>query len=116
MKLISYSTETPTRFDNEQARGVAGRVVIGKNDGAERFCMRVFEIAPGGHSPRHTHDWEHEIFVHRGTGEVYGNGQWRPIGEGCVIFVPPGEDHQIRNTGGDLLIFVCLVPAGAPEL
>lgn len=116
MKLMSYDVAAPSRFDNEQVRGVTGRVVIGKADGAVHFCMRVFEVAPGGYSPRHTHAWEHEIFIHRGDGEVFGNGQWQAVGAGSVIFVPPGEDHQIRNTGHELLVFVCLVPAGAPEL
>jgi quercetin dioxygenase-like cupin family protein len=116
MKLISYTTVPPARFDGETARGVTGRVIIGKNDDAEHFCMRVFELAPGGYTPRHAHAWEHEIFVHQGAGEVYGNGQWNSIGAGSVIFIPSGEEHQIRNTGKELLVFICLIPAGAPEL
>lgn len=116
MKLINYSSVPPTHFNNEAAKEVAGRVVAGKADGAVNFCMRVFEIAPGGHTPKHAHAWEHEIFVHAGTGEVYGNGQWNPIEKGNVIFMPPDEEHQIRNTGKELLVFACLVPSVAPEL
>jgi quercetin dioxygenase-like cupin family protein len=41
-------------------------VVIGKQDGAQNFSMRVFEIAPGGHTPKHAHPWEHEMFIMRG--------------------------------------------------
>ncbi len=73
--------------------------------------MRVFEIAPGGHTPKHAHDWEHEMFVHSGAGEVYGNGQWQPMNAGKVLFIPANEEHQMRNTGKDLLVVVCLVPA-----
>ncbi len=116
MKITPYPSSAATHFDNDLARGVTGRVVIGKNDGADHFCMRVFEIVPGGYTPRHSHAWEHEIFVHKGTGQAYGDGQWHPLSEGAVIFIPSGEEHQIRNTGNELLIFVCLIPAGAPEL
>jgi quercetin dioxygenase-like cupin family protein len=116
MKIIKYADITPTHFDNDQAKGVAGRVVVGKNDGANNFCMRIFEIAPGGNTPKHAHAWEHEMFIHAGVGEIYGNGKWNPIQPGNVIFVPPNEEHQIRNPGDKLLILACLVPSIAPEL
>jgi len=116
MKLITYSEVNPTRFDNGPARGVAARVVIGRAAGAPHFCMRVFEIAPGGHTPKHAHAWEHEMFVHGGQGEVYGNGRWHKMQAGNAIFIPGQEEHQMKNTGREPLIVVCLVPAGAPEL
>jgi len=116
MKVIHYLSVSPVHFDNDQAKGVSGRVVIGRNDGADHFCMRIFEIAPGGHTPRHTHAWEHEIFIHAGVGEVHGQGKWQPVQPGSVLFVPADEEHQIRNPGPGLLIFACLIPAGAPEL
>jgi len=56
------------------------------------------------------------MFVHSGEGEIYGNGQWSPIGPGSVIFMPPDEEHQVKNTGKDVLVLACLVPVGAPEL
>ncbi len=116
MKLISYSDVKATHFDNGPARGVAARVVIGKADGAQNFCMRVFAIAPGGHTPMHSHAWEHEMFVHAGSGEVFGNGKWQPMQAGKVIFIPGHEEHQMKNTGAETLVVVCLVPASAPEL
>jgi len=116
MKITNYVSVTPTHINNDQARGVAGRVVIGKNEGANNFCMRIFEIAPEGYTPLHTHAWEHEIFFHAGVGEAYGNGNWNNVLPGTVLFVPPDEEHQIRNTGKELLVFACLIPSGAPEL
>lgn len=116
MKIIAYSEVEPTCFENSQVKGLTGRVVIGKNDNANNFCMRVFEIAAGGNSPRHSHDWEHEVFVHSGEGEFYGNGRWNPVKAGYVVFIPGNEEHQIRNVGTEKLIFICLIPSGAPEL
>ncbi|MCU0573961.1 MAG: cupin domain-containing protein [Syntrophobacteraceae bacterium] len=116
MKVIHYSDAETRVFDTPPARGVTGRVVIGRADGAMNFCMRVFELSPGGHTPLHRHAWEHEIFVHKGEGSVFRAGEWVDVRTGSVIFVPPGEEHQIRNTGDGAMCFVCLIPAGAPEL
>jgi quercetin dioxygenase-like cupin family protein len=116
MKVIEYNTVPETRFDNEVAKGVSGRVVIGKDDGADNFCMRVFELDKGGHSPRHQHEWEHEIFFHAGKGEVWQGDRWLPVSTGSAAFIPGNVEHQIRNVGEEKLTFVCLIPSGAPEL
>lgn len=116
MKIIHYKEAPAKEFDKPPAKGVTGRVLIGKDDGAPNFCMRVFELKPGGHTPFHAHPWEHEIFCHSGMGEVYRDGQWVPVASGTAVFIPGNQDHQIRNTGPDTLTFICLVPAGAPEL
>jgi quercetin dioxygenase-like cupin family protein len=116
MQVKPYTQAQATHFDGEPAKGVAARVVIGKGDGAPHFCMRVFEIAPGGHTPKHAHAWEHEMFIHAGKGEVYGNGGWQPMAAGNAVFIPANEEHQLRNTGEDLLVVVCLIPGTAPEL
>jgi len=116
MKIIHYEDIEATHFDSEAARALSGRVLIGKADGADHFCMRLFEFQPGGYSPRHTHPWEHEIFFHAGQGEVFANGAWTSVQAGCAVFVPPGVEHQVRNTGADKLIMICLVPPAAPEL
>ncbi len=116
MKIIPYTDVKATHFDNDKAKGVAGRVVIGKNDGANNFCMRVFEISAGGNTPKHSHDWEHEMFIHSGNGEIYCQGKSTPIKAGSIAFIPSNEEHQIRNSGKELLIVACLIPSKAPEL
>lgn len=116
MKVIQYPEAPVHVFDSHPAKGVIGRVVIGKDDGAGNFCMRIFELAPGGHTPCHTHAWEHEIFVHAGKGQVLRNGAWEDIEKANVVFIPGNEEHQFRNTGDDTLVFVCLIPAGPPEI
>jgi len=115
MKIMHYS-EAEARDFGSPAKDVTGRVVVGKADGADNFCMRVFELAPGGYTPRHTHAWEHEQFVHSGRGSMLQNGQWVELGPGNVLFVPANEEHQLKNTGEEPLVVVCLVPPSAPEL
>jgi quercetin dioxygenase-like cupin family protein len=116
MKIIHYSEAEPKHFHGDTVKEVTGRVVIGNSDGANNFCMRVFELSEGGYTPKHAHDWEHEIIIHSGSGEVFSRDNWIPVTKGHVIFIPGNEEHQIRNAGQNLLVFACLIPAGPPEL
>lgn len=116
MKIIEY-TDAPTHhYESETAKGVTGRVVIGKKDCAENFCMRVFTINPGGFTPRHAHPWEHEIFVHSGKGQVFKDGEWQAVTSGTVVFIPAGEEHQLMNAGAEDFTFICLIPSGVQEI
>ena len=56
------------------------------------------------------------MLIHSGEGEIYGNGKWNPILRDNTVFIPPNEEHAIRNTGKELLVFACIIPSGAPEL
>ncbi|UCE19999.1 MAG: cupin domain-containing protein [Gemmatimonadota bacterium] len=92
------------------AEGVKVRRLISDLDGAEHFAMRLFELEPGGHTPLHTHDWEHEIYILDGTGIVHYEGQDYPMTSGTVLLVPGGKEHRFRNTGQTPLRFLCIVP------
>lgn len=92
------------------AEKVRIRWLIAEEDGAPNFAMREFCVAPGGHTPYHTHPWEHEVYVLDGTGVVRGEGGETPLGPGCVVFIPGNEMHGFTNTGDEALRFLCLVP------
>jgi quercetin dioxygenase-like cupin family protein len=78
--------------------------------GAENFAMRLFEMEPGGYSPLHSHAWEHEVFILEGEGIVQSGGEERKFRPGDVIFIPPNEEHQFKNTGEKVVKFLCLIP------
>lgn len=99
--------------DAEGAAGVKIRWLIKKEDGAPNFAMREFELAPGGHTPHHGHGWEHEVYVLAGEGVVAGEEGESELKAGVVVFVPPNEKHNFRNTGAEPLRFLCLVRHGA---
>ena len=90
--------------------GVTMRVVIGPQEGAPFFTMRVFEVQPRSSSPYHSHWWEHEVFVLSGQGVVKTGKDQVPIAHGSTVFVPGGELHQFCNTGDDILRFICVIP------
>ena len=116
MKIIHFSEAKAKKYPSEQAKNAIGRVVIGQGDGAKRFCMRVFEIGRDGMTGKHAHEWEHEVFIHSGNGAILRDGKWVSLSAGSVVFIPGNEEHQLKNTGDELFTFVCVIPAGAPEL
>ena len=106
VKVSHYLDAEPV----QELPGVVKRVVIGADDGAPNFCMRVFEVEPGSSTPSHSHAWEHEVFVLSGQGVASGEKGETPIAEGNVIFVPPDEHHCFINRGDVTLRLICLIP------
>jgi quercetin dioxygenase-like cupin family protein len=92
------------------AAGVDMALMVGRADGAPHFSLRHFHIRPGGHSPRHQHDYEHEVFIVSGAGTVLLEGAERPLRAGDVVYVPANHEHQFRAAGAEGLRFLCLVP------
>lgn len=97
----------------EGARDCSVRWLISQSDGAPNFAMRHFELAPGGHTPRHRHPYEHEIYILEGEGVAIEGDQPRPLKAGDVVLVSPDEVHQFRNTGQTTLRMLCLIPNAA---
>jgi len=108
IRNIDEMETSPVAMDG--ADGVQMAMMVGRDDGAPNFSLRQFKVEPGGHSPKHSHDYEHEVFIVGGSGEVLLEGEYRPLKAGDVVFVPPDEEHQFR-AGGEGLRFLCLVPA-----
>lgn len=97
----------------EGAKDVEIQWLISKDDGAENFAMRMFELQPGGHTPLHVHPHEHEVFIVEGRGVFVCETQEHEFGPEYVIFVPGGLEHCFKNTGNSVLRFLCLIPAEA---
>lgn len=109
--MVKHYTEMAADPFGDQAPGTAVRVLISdEKDGAPVYNLRMIEIQPGGHSPDHSHPYEHENFVVEGNGQVVIDGEVYPIGPGSVILVAPGARHQYRNSGNQPLKFLCGIP------
>ena len=115
MNIKNHQNVKPRSVEMEGAQGCTVRPLVSQDDGAPTFAMRQFEVAPGGHTPRHFHPYEHEVFVLEGTGEVWEVDQPHPLKPGDVVLVKPDEVHQFRNTGQVPLKFLCLIPHSATD-
>ena len=94
---------------SDDSKGVEMRPLLTEREGAPNFAMRVFALAPDGHTPFHTHAWEHQVYVLSGTGTVRSASGERPLRSGDAVFVAPQEAHQFR-AGHQGLQFICCVP------
>ena len=110
MKHVHYSDVELEIPKEDGIKDVMVRWLISKKDGAENFAMRLFEIQPGGYTPLHQHDWEHEVFVLEGRGVTKDKVDEKSFNEQDIFFIPPMEWHQFVNTGDKPLKIICLIP------
>jgi quercetin dioxygenase-like cupin family protein len=97
----------------EGAHACKVRWLIGEKEKAPTFAMREFEVSPGGHTPKHFHDYEHEVYVLAGRGTIVDGDMEQPLSAGDVVFIAPNDVHQFRNTGSEPMRFLCLIPNSA---
>jgi quercetin dioxygenase-like cupin family protein len=94
--------------------GATMSVMVGRGDRAPNFALRSFIVQPGGHTPRHSHDYEHEVYIVGGRGTILLDGAERPIKAGDVIYVPADEVHQFKAApsapAAEPLKFLCIIP------
>jgi quercetin dioxygenase-like cupin family protein len=100
------------------AKQVTIRRLIDTPDGADRFLMSLFELAPDGATPPHYHEWEHEIFVLSGTLHVDlpAEGKQIPLKQGDVVFIPRGEQHGLATGPGETARLLLVAPAERPPV
>ncbi len=111
---VKHCSEVPAaEVKMEGAAGCRIRWLVGEVDQAPNFAMREFEVEPGGHTPKHTHDYEHEVFVLAGEGILVDGDAEKPLSAGSVVYVAPNDVHQFRNTGQEPMRFLCLIPNSA---
>ena len=113
MKVNHHSDIELKAVEMEGAAKTKVRQLLGANVETANFAMRMFEIDPGGYTPRHQHDYEHEIYVLEGEGVVVEGEQQHNLQSGDVVYVHPNDIHQFRNTGDATMKMLCLIPNSA---
>jgi quercetin dioxygenase-like cupin family protein len=109
-KAVHY-TDVPAQTYGDEAPGVTIRWLIDEeHDGAPFYSLRIIEVGPGGHTPDHTHPFEHENFVVEGRGRVLIGATWHNVVPGSVVFVPAGVRHTYANAGETPFRFLCGIP------
>ena len=107
---VNVEAKEDAPIKEEGAQGVKIKWLLDKSIGTPAFMMRHFTVEPGGHTPLHKHDWEHEVYVLEGEGLVRHEDREYTIRPGDAIFVPPNQLHQFRTTQSTYLKFLCMVP------
>lgn len=113
MPLIRNIHSAPmNEIDLPGVSGAKMAIMVGREDNAPNFALRSIEVDPGGNTPQHAHDYEHEVYVVSGSGHVLLEGKRNEIKTGDVIYVPANQEHQFTadQGSGESLRFLCVVP------
>ncbi len=95
---------------NPQVQGTSVSVLVSPKEGWEGYVMRVFEVEPGGFTPKHQHPWPHINYILEGQGDLMINGEHHEIKPGSYAYVPKDTLHQFKNPGDQVFKFICIVP------
>lgn len=113
MKITTLKEIEKTKMTMEGASNVWKQVPISKSHGSPTFSFRVFTVEQQGHTPYHTHPFEHLNYIISGSGVLVNkDGQEYQIKGGDFALVLPNEMHQYRNKSSDEpLVMICAVPS-----
>ncbi|MEW6248195.1 MAG: cupin domain-containing protein [Nitrospirota bacterium] len=110
MVIKHYADVKPDAYAGAP-EGVEMREMITDRDGAPRFAMRVFDVKPGAGTPFHTHEWEHEVYILKGTGRVRTENGDTPFAPGDSVYIAPNEKHGFIADPSAPVQFICVIPA-----
>ena len=112
MKTVSLGNVAKTAAAMDGAKGAWRQLPIGVADGTPNQSFRVFTLEPDGHTPYHSHDWEHLNYIIAGKGALVDvDGKEHQVVAGDFAIVLPGEKHQYRNTSdSEDFVMICAVP------
>jgi len=81
---------------------------------AASFCVGYVTLEPcGGQVPWHNQRQEEVYFIISGVGEMCVGGERQTLRAGQAAYIPPGEYHQLTNTGDRPLVMIyCYGPGG----
>ncbi len=99
MKVVHCEQIEAVPVPVEGAANCRMRCLIGPDDAAPSFSMRLFEVAPGGHTAKHVHAHEHEVFVLEGQGVALEGDREHPLGPGSVVYVAAERPAPIPQHG-----------------
>jgi mannose-6-phosphate isomerase-like protein (cupin superfamily) len=88
-------------------------ILAPRNSSILRQSLAEATIGPGASTQAHYHPGTEEIYyILQGSAIMAIGEEKRVVGVGDAISIPPGDRHQILNTGsGDLVFLCCCVPA-----
>jgi len=88
--------------------GQVSHLLLGRGEfGARNLVITWVEGEPGSMQAVHGHPDNEQVYVIvRGRGVMQIGDEMDEVGEGTLVFIPPGAAHAIKNTGDEPLVFV----------
>src|SRR5687768_11841064 len=84
-----------------------------RNSAIRNQSLAEARLPPGAATTPHYHPRAEEIYyILHGQGRMQIAEELRNVGPGDAIAIPPGQKHQITNTGHGPLVFLCCCAPG----
>jgi mannose-6-phosphate isomerase-like protein (cupin superfamily) len=108
--FIRNVAEVPWReFPDHVGGALSKPLVWPQNAGAKHIDYRISHYQPMAHVKVHRHKTQEQIYhVLKGEALMEIEGESRVVREHDVIFLPPGTDHAISNSGLVDLVFLVI--------
>ena len=105
MEIVNRRDSEPfITKDGSEIRSILDRT----NSSVANQSLAEATLPPGGATEAHRHPRAEEIYyLLRGQGQMRVGSEERAVRPGDAILIPPGSVHQIRNTAGEPLVFLC---------
>ncbi len=83
---------------------------------ALRYSLAHARVKPGLTTWKHRLKTSEVYYIMEGEGEMFIDGEARPVRPGSTVYIPPHAAQCIRNSGSTDLVFLCIVdPAWRSE-
>mgnify|MGYP001039314076 CR=1 FL=1 len=116
MKVVKFDEVTEYEGPTQPARRIR-ILATPESVGTKNISAGISIYGLGMSAPWHTHEGEEMIFVIHGKGKFRTKTQETEAITGTVIYFPPGEEHQLENTGSQSLEFIFVyAPPGRETL
>ncbi len=107
---LDWENVRPKTYDLPDVKGVAGKIIIGPQDGRPNYFVRYFRVEPGGNTSLDQHEHDHGVYIVHGRAEVLLGDETVSVGPQDIVYIPGNEVHQFRTEGSEPLGFLCIVP------
>jgi mannose-6-phosphate isomerase-like protein (cupin superfamily) len=111
--FIRNIAEVPWKEFPNHFGGALSKPLVGpETGGSRRIDYRISMYQPMAHVALHAHKVQEQVYhVLEGEGLMEIDGRRRVVRKHDVIFLPPGVEHSIANSGlGDLVFLVVTSP------
>lgn len=110
MDIVNLDQAPPfTTKDGSEIR----ELLAHRNSCIQKQSLAEARLPAGAATTPHYHQRTEEIYyITHGQGQMRIGQELRDVRPGDAIAIPPGQVHQIRNTGPDVLrLLCCCAPA-----
>ncbi len=110
--IRNIAEEPWQEFPNHFGGALSKALVHPDTTGSKQLDYRISTYAPMAYVAMHSHKVQEQVYhVLDGEGLMEIDGKKTVVRKHDVIFLPPGAEHAIQNTGlGDLTFIVVTTP------